>query len=131
MKKLLFSSFILILSIQFASGQCDCSTTSGWSSVVSTYPVPLTVSCGYEFITSAKDTINFSSQFNCNSMPGMCNATYKAELKKNGNLVQSFNPFTFPKVLFFGAPGNYSLNIYPICNGKMCSSTCVLYFKVQ
>jgi hypothetical protein len=131
MKKKLFINLCLLLAAQFTYSQCSCSTTSGWSPVVSTYPIAQTVSCGYQFFTHAKDTVNFSTQFHCSSMPVICNTTYKAELKKNGILIQAFSPFTFPYVNIFNSTGNYSLTIYPFCDGNMCSNICTLYFKVQ
>ena len=119
-----------LFAVQYTYSQCNCSTTSGWSIVTSTYPVNQTVSCGYEFITHPKDTVNFYTYFNCK--PGIvCNSTYRAELKKDGALIRVINPFAFPFVNIFSFTGNYSFTIYPSCEGNACSSICTLYFKVQ
>ncbi len=109
---------------------CDCNV-NGWQPFTATIAnnPPMTVKCGYQFSLKKGQPFKLDGKYLCK---GDCLAKYVATLKNSatGALVQNYPAFTFPWMYTFMIPGNYTLEIIPMCGSKRCTP-CIFYFTVQ
>src|SRR6266700_6657605 len=110
---------------------CQCNpAASGWQGFVSViHNKTQKVTCGYQFTLTCADTITLKGAYKC---LGDCAAKYTAVLKNTttNTVVQNYPSFTFPWSFTFPGPGNYSLEITPICGDKKCNP-CRFFFTVK
>ena len=131
MKKMMLMVIGILFTAQFlfAQMQCKCND-KGWQTFVANLKGKTTkVECGYQFTLTCADTIRLKGLYKC---LGDCAAKYKAVLKNTATntVVQNYPSFTFTWTYKFAGPGNYSLEITPICGDKPCQ-TCRFFFTVK
>ena len=108
---------------------CKCNP-SGWAPFTAAINnKQKTVKCGYQFALTCADTVSLKSIYKC---IGHCEAKYTAVLKNAGTgvVVQTYSPFTFPWNHRFTTPGNYTLEITPLCGDNKCTP-CRFSFTVK
>lgn len=108
---------------------CKCNP-AGWGAMVATINgTSKTVKCGYQFALNCADSFSLKSVYKC---LGNCEAKYVAVLRNatTGIVIQNFPAFSFPWNYKFNAPGNYTLEITPICGDNKCTP-CRFSFTVK
>ncbi len=131
MKKTLLILFSLLFVMQFTFAQVACGCNDkGWQTFVAQIKTSVQkVSCGYQFTLTCADTFQLKGAYKC---LGNCTAKYKAVLKNatTNTVIQNYPSFSFTWMYRFAGPGNYSLEITPICGDKVCQ-TCRFFFTVK
>ena len=108
---------------------CKCNPDAAWDPFSATlHHITSTVKCGYQFSLTCADTISLKGLYKC---VGKCNAKYTAVLKNTATnaVVQTYSSFSFPWNYRFTTPGNYSLEITPLCGDNKCKP-CRFFFTV-